>query len=268
MNISAVIITFNEERNIARCLSSLKDIADEIIIVDSFSTDNTREICLQSGLNVHFFEHEWIGYSAQKNYANSLATNDLIFSIDADEAVSDELCNSILQCLQCKNQEIVENNCFSMNRLTNYCGKWIYHCGWYPDTKIRIFNRKHFKWEGLVHEQLIADIPINVKLLHGDLLHYTFYTLEEHIDQTNKFSTLAARQAYERGKQVTRVGIRFHTWWKFFEEFFLKCGFMDGHAGYVICKISSYTTYLRYEKLYHLLNNSHEEGEKRNRIHY
>ena len=124
MKLTAVIITKNEERNIARCLESLKDVADEIVVVDSLSTDSTEEIC--KSFNVKFIQQEWLGYSDQKNFANSLATNDWILSIDADEELSDELKNSILEI---KNKDISDDNVFSMNRLTNYCGHWIRHCG-------------------------------------------------------------------------------------------------------------------------------------------
>ena len=149
MLLTAVIITKNEEFNISRCLQSLKDVADEIVVVDSFSTDSTEEIC--KSFNVRFVQQEWLGYSEQKNFANSLASNDWIFSIDADEVLSDELKKSILEL---KNKNISDDNVFSMNRLTNYCGHWIRHCGWYPDRKIRIWNRKVGKWQGEIHETI------------------------------------------------------------------------------------------------------------------
>ena len=137
MKLTTVIITLNEEGNIGRCLASVKDFSDEIVVIDSLSTDKTEEICSKFG--VRFVKQKWMGYSAQKNLGNSLASNDWIFSIDADEEVSKELKNSILEL---KNKEISDDNVFIVNRLTNYCGKWIRHCGWYPDSRIRLWNRK------------------------------------------------------------------------------------------------------------------------------
>ena len=143
MQISAVIISHNEERNIRRCLESVQSVADEIVVVDSLSEDKTEEICNE--FNVKFVKQQWLGYSEQKNLANNLATNDWILSIDADEELSEELKKSILEL---KNNNISDDNVFSMNRLTNYCGHWIRHCGWYPDRKIRIWNRNVGMWKG------------------------------------------------------------------------------------------------------------------------
>ena len=149
MLLTAVIITKNEERNILRCLNSLLDVADEIVVVDSGSTDRTEEIC--NSFNVKFVQQEWLGYSEQKNFANNLASNDWILSIDADEELSEKLKNSISEL---KNQRLSDDEVFSMNRLTNYCGHWIRHCGWYPDRKIRIWNRTVGKWQGEIHETI------------------------------------------------------------------------------------------------------------------
>ena len=157
---SVVIITFNEARNIKRCLESVVPVADEIIVVDSNSTDETEAIC-QEYPNLRFVRHDWEGYVKQKNFANSLASNNLILSIDADEALSEELTQSILKL---KVQD-VEGKAFSMNRLMNYCGKWIRHSGWYPDTKIRIFDRRSVSWTGKkVHETLA--IPKEMQVVH------------------------------------------------------------------------------------------------------
>ena len=149
--LSVVIITYNEERNIARCLESIKDIADEIVVVDSRSTDGTREICRRYGAK--FFPEDWKNYSEQKNHGNRLATNDWILSIDADEEVSGELRRSIVEW---KRLDAPVFACF--NRLTNYCGKWIRHCGWYPDPKLRIFDATRAKWVGDVHELSLIHI--------------------------------------------------------------------------------------------------------------
>lgn len=194
--LSAVIITLNEEKNIARCIRSVIGIADEILVVDSFSTDKTKEICI--GLGVKFVQQSWLGYVEQKNYANNLAEFDWILSIDADEALSEELCNSIKKI----KDKLNENTVYSMNRLTNYCGKWIHHCEWYPDTKIRIFNRKHVCWTGkLIHETLKIPEKFSVNFLKGDLLHFSYYTREDHYRQIDKFTSLTAMEAYENGEK-------------------------------------------------------------------
>ena len=239
--ISAVIITSNEERNIGRCLRSLMPVVDEIVVVDSFSEDATQAICTEC--HVNFVSHPWEGYVATKNYANSLASNDLILSIDADETLSPELAESILKL---KGQD-VEGKAFSMNRLMNYCGRWIRHCGWYPDTKTRIFDRRTVRWTGQkVHETL--DIPKGTQIVHleGDLFHYSFYTPKEHRLQTEKFATLSAEEMVEKGKRPSLLAAYVHSGWKFLRDFVFKAGFLDGAMGWRICKTNAYGVWYKY----------------------
>ncbi|MBE0638554.1 MAG: glycosyltransferase family 2 protein [Bacteroidales bacterium] len=243
--LSAVIITFNEERNIGRCLESVSDIADEIVVVDSLSTDNTKQICESFG--VQFFQVAWKGYSGQKNYANALASNNWILSIDADEAISEELKESILGW-----KKLPDPQFSSFNRLTNYCGQWIRHCGWYPDTKLRIFDKTKAVWKGEVHEDLIYDKSIQVSHLTGNLLHYSYYSVEEHIAQTNKFSTIGARQLVESGKKVSFLKVLINPLVKFIRKYVFNLGFLDGYNGYVICRISALQTFLKYFKAWQL----------------
>ena len=243
MKITAIVITLNEERNIERCLQSLQSVADEVIVVDSFSTDNTQVICEK--YDVKFVQHEWLGYAEQKNYANSLSTNDIVLSIDADEALSSELQQSLFHLKMSDKQNFV----CQINRLTNYCGKWIYHCGWYPDKKIRIFNRHEAKWVGNIHEILSFSDNTNVIQLKGDLHHYSYYSIEEHIKQANTFSTLTAMEAFENGEKITFFSLIIKSYWKFVRDYFFKGGFLDGYYGYVICKISAFATFLKYIKL-------------------
>ena len=241
--ISAVIITLNEERNIGRCLRSLMHVADEVVVVDSFSNDATPAICAE--YHVNFVSHPWEGYVATKNYANNLASNDLILSIDADEALSPELAESILKL---KEQD-VEGKAFSMNRLMNYCGRWIRHCGWYPDTKVRLFDRRKVQWTGQkVHETL--DIPKETQIVHleGDLLHYSFYTPEEHRLQMEKFATLSAEEMVEKGKRPSRFSAFLHTSWKFLRDYLFKGGFLDGGMGWTISKNNAYGVWYKYLK--------------------
>ena len=241
--LSVVIITFNEDKNIRRCLESVQDIADEIIVSDSFSTDRTEEICKEFGTK--FYKKKWEGYSNQKNNANNLASNNLIFSIDADEALSEKLKKSIAEIkLSAK-----ANTAFKINRLTNYCGKWIHHCGWYPDTKLRIWFKEEGKWEGELHEKLVFDNEPQTTTLKGDLLHYSYYTLEDHYKQVEKFTNIAAQDYFDRNKKVTLIKLWLSPVVKFIRDYFLKLGFFDGKSGFRICYISAGATYLKYKKL-------------------
>ncbi|MCX6295344.1 MAG: glycosyltransferase family 2 protein [Bacteroidetes bacterium] len=240
--LSVVIITFNEEKNIGRCLESIQDIADDVVVVDSFSTDTTESICKK--YNVNFIQHNWEGYSDTKNFANAQAKFDWVLSLDADEALSEDLKRSII-----KIKEEKELKTYKFNRLTNYCGSWINHCGWYPDTKIRIFDRRMTKWEGIIHEKLMINSKQDAILLNGDCLHYSYYSLEQHYQQTEKFSTLAAQNMFEKGKKVSPLKMWMSPVVKFLSDYFLKLGFLDGAAGFTICRISAYTSFLKYKKL-------------------
>ena len=240
--LSVVIITFNEEKNIGRCLDSVKEIADDIVVVDSFSTDNTKGICEKQKVN--FIQHKWEGYSASKNFANSQAKYDWILSLDADEALSEELKQSILEVK--KDSELLT---YKFNRLTNYCGKWIKHCGWYPDTKIRIFDRRITKWEGILHEKLVINSKQEPILLKGDCLHYSYHSLEQHYAQTEKFSTLAAQNMFEKGKKASVLKMVLSPIVKFIGDYVIKLGFLDGAAGFTICRISAKHSFLKYKKL-------------------
>ena len=248
--ISAVIITQNEESNIARCLQSLQDVADEIIVVDSGSTDKTEEICKRFGTKFVF--QKWLGYGGQKNFANTLVQYDYILSLDADEALSDTLKRSIL-----KVKQNYVADAFYMNRLTNYCGKkWIRHCGWYPDKKIRLWKKGKAEWSlDKVHEHLLLNKNTNIHFLNGDILHYTYYSIVEHIAIANKYTTLIAEGYHERKKQVSILRILFASIWGFLRDYFFRKGFLDGYYGFVICCIASFSTFLKYAKLHQLYQN-------------
>jgi len=244
--LSAVVVTFNEERNIGRCLESLRAVADEIVVVDSFSTDNTEAICKQH--NAKFIQRKWEGYSATKNFANNAASHDWILSIDADEALSEELRKSIVEVkLQDKPPAC------SFNRLTNYCGKWIRHAGWYPDVKVRIFDRRTASWQGSIHEELrFTTRPFPITHLEGDLLHYSYYTVDEHLKQTEKFTTLAAQSLFESGKRSNVFKLYTSPAAKFVQSYFLRLGVLDGYYGYKVSSISAYSNFLKYRKLMQL----------------
>ena len=240
--LSAVIITFNEERNIQRCLDSLKEIADEIIVVDSFSTDKTESICAQ--YPVKFVKQQWLGYSGQKNFASSLATNEFIFSIDADEAPSSELIESIKKI---KNNPA--SDIYVVKRLTNYCGKWIKHCGWYPDKKIRIWKKDAAIWEGEIHETLKLAKGLSSSELQGDLLHYSYHSIKDHLNQVNLYTELMANEAVKRGKKASLLQLFFSPIMKFIKSYFLQLGFLDGYYGFVVSTIAAQTSFYKYLKI-------------------
>lgn len=244
VSITAVIITQDEERNIGRCLESLKGVADEIVVVDSGSTDSTEAICQSAG--VRFVHHDWAGYSEQKNYANSIATNPWLLSIDADEALSPELRTSLFAL---KEKGLDSGTVYSVNRLNNYCGQWIRHCGWYPDSRVRLWHKDAASWSGLVHEELRYSKPVRQVKLNGDLLHYSFYSFDDYARRQIHYASLAAHKAHQSGKKVSPLGVWFRPGWTFFRNYILKGGFMDGHAGYVICRMSAFYTFMKYAGL-------------------
>ena len=244
LKISAVIITYNEEANIERCLDSLEGTADEVLVVDSFSSDRTADICKSKG--VDFIQHPFDGHIEQKNYALSCASNDYVLSLDADEALSEEL----IQSIQAAKQNWTEDG-YSVNRLTNYCGKWIRHCGWYPDTKIRLWDRSKGHWGGVnPHDHVVMDEPIRIRHLSGDLLHYSYPTIRDHISQINSFSDIAARAAFEKGRQSNlALDICLNPTLTFLKKYFLKLGLLDGYEGFVISISTAYGKFLKYIKL-------------------
>lgn len=241
--ISAVIITYNEEKNIARCINSVVNWVDEIVVVDSFSTDSTLELAKSLGAVVT--QHAFGGYIEQKNYALQQAKNEWILSLDADEEVSENLKKSILAIENWNHASI-----YSFNRLSNYCGQWIKHCGWYPDVKTRLFRKDSGSWGGKnPHDKYIANVGITTQHLKGDLLHYTFYTVEQHQQQIHKFSSIAAQSYYDKGIRSNRFKLVFSPLSKFVRNYILKMGFLDGYYGWVICSQSAKATYLKYAKL-------------------
>ncbi len=253
--LSVVIITLNEEKNIQRCLDSVMPVADEIVVVDSLSTDKTEQICKL--YNVRFVKHEFEGYIEQKNFALSLAKNEFVLSLDADEALSDKLKNSILEA---KND--LSASGYTMNRLTNYCGKWVRHSGWYPDRKLRLFKASLGSWGGInPHDKFIFHKKENLIHLKGNLLHYSYYTIDEHYKQSEKFSKIAARSYYEKNKKATWIKLWINPAVKFLRDYFLKLGFLDGRTGFRICYISAGATYNKYRKLKDIY-----DSRKRNKI--
>jgi glycosyltransferase involved in cell wall biosynthesis len=241
--ISATIITLNEERNIRRCLISIQNVVDEIVVVDSGSTDNTEKICKE--FKVRFLYHKFEGHIQQKNYAIDQCSFDWILALDADEALTPELTNSIEAI---KNRE--QGRAFSMNRLTNYCGQWIKHSGWYPDRKTRLFLKSSARWGGVnPHDKIIVDSGQTVTHLQGDLLHYSYYEKEEHLSQIQFFSDIASKEMFESGRKTSKLTIYVKVVAKFVKSYIIRLGFLDGRSGFAIARYSAWATYLKYTKL-------------------
>ena len=246
-SLSVVIITFNEEKNIARCMHSVKTVADEIIVMDSFSTDGTAAIVRGSGGS--FYQRAFSGYGDQKNAAMSFAAHDHILFLDADEFLSEELSASI----GVEKEKGFPYDGYTMNRLNNYCGKWIRHGSWYPDKKLRLISRKKGAWnQDLVHESLELKEGSRIRHLKGDLLHNTYSNFDEHIDKNNRYSRLSAQLLYQKGKRIHVIKVLINPFWAFFTSYFLRAGFLDGFYGFVIAVNIAHLTFLKYIKLYQL----------------
>ena len=245
IQLSVAIITYNEERNIERCIRSVQPVADEIVVVDSFSTDRTQEICQR--LNVRFTEHAFEGYVQQKNFSLTQLTHPYVLSLDADEALSETLQQSILRI---KNNG--QSKAYRFNRLTNYCGQWIRHCGWYPDTKTRLWDRTVGHWGGeSIHESVVLDPQTTVTWLAGDLLHYSYYSIADHAATANNFSEVAADEAIRGRRKVNLlVHVLLNPIFTFVKKYFFQQGFRDGYYGGVISVLSAYANFLKYSKIY------------------
>lgn len=252
--LSVVVITFNEEKNIARCLESVKGIADEIVVVDSYSKDKTKEICLSFG--ARFVEHKFDGHIEQKNFAITQATYPHILSLDADEALDEQLKHSILAV-----KENFVYDGYYMNRLTNYCGRWVRHSGWYPDTKLRLWDSRKGKWAGVnPHDKYeLSSSDSNTGKLKGDIFHYSYYTVAEHYKQAEYFADIAAKAYFKLGKKAPFFKMIVNPIAKFLHHYIVHFGFLDGRAGFTIAKISAWSTYLKYKRL-HELNKLQDRG--------
>jgi glycosyltransferase involved in cell wall biosynthesis len=244
MKISATIVAFNEERNIARVIESLR-CCDEILVVDSGSNDRTVEIA--SKLGAHVIEASWHGYAAQKNIAAELAAHDWILSLDADESLSEALEAEIWQIK--KTGPAFDG--YTVPRLAQYLGRWILHSGWHPDRKVRLFDRRKAKWVGeFVHESVIVDGSVGK--LESNLLHFTCNSLSEHLRSMDTYTTLAAQELVTRGKSFGYARLLFDPAWTFFQTYFLKFGFLDGVEGLAIAYMAALYNFVKYMKARHM----------------
>jgi len=241
MNLSVVIITYNEQNNIAHCLASVQNVADEILVIDSYSTDHTQEICQQ--FNVRFLQHEFKGYGEQKQYAVGMASFDYILSLDADEELSPELQRAIGQ-----EKQSWSADCYTFNRKTFYCLKPILHCGWYPDKQMRLFNRNSARWnDRKVHEKIL--IRHNAKPMHlsGDLNHYTCTSIAEHQEKERKYARMNAEMLIGKKKKILFWTPYIKGAFRFFKIYVLKLGLLDGYYGFVISKTLATSSFWKYK---------------------
>lgn len=239
--ISATIITHNEAANIARAIKSLEG-ADEVVVVDSGSTDNTVEIAQALGARVVF--HPWEGFAAQKNFAAAAALYDWILSLDADEELNED---ARLAVARWKNSNPTAA-AYRFARRARYRGRWILHSGWYPDWKVRLFDRRQARWQGeYVHESVVSDG--RVATLPGEILHYTCDTLADHQKRIESYTDLAAREMWARGRSVGGLGRLLLPPWTFVHSYFLRLGVLDGVAGFQIAWMAARYVRLKYAKL-------------------
>jgi glycosyltransferase involved in cell wall biosynthesis len=240
MKISATIITVDEEHKIARAIESLR-CCDEIVVVDSGSCDRTVEIAQNLGVRV--VESPWPGYAKQKNVAAAEACNDWILSLDADEVLSEALEAEIWQLKKAG----PEFDAYTMPRMAQYLGRWILHSGWYPDRKVRLYDRRKARWVGeFVHETV--EVEGTVGHLKSNLLHYTCDSLSEHLRTLDRYTTLAAQEVVARGHKITLSNLIFEPAWTFARTYFFQLGILDGLEGLIIANMAATYTFLKYAK--------------------
>lgn len=243
--ISFCIITLNEENDLARALASLEGVADEIAVVDSGSSDRTEEVARKFG--ARWLRRTWTSYGDQKNFAAENAGNEWIFSMDADEELSSVLHHALLDWKKREPEFAV----YEVARRTWYLGAWIKHSGWYPDFQRRLYQRDRAKFAGIIHESL--QFTGKPGRLRGDLLHYTVKSFEEHQAKVEKYTSLAAEQMYAAGKKNWRGAVWLATPWSWFQNFFLRGGFLDGYRGALIAQMAARSVRLKYGKLRKLI---------------
>jgi glycosyltransferase involved in cell wall biosynthesis len=243
--LTATLISYNEEADLPRALASLEGIADEIILVDSGSTDRTIEIARSFGARV--YSRKLDGFAKQKNYAASLSSHDWIFSMDCDEELSPELRESMLAW----KGQTPEKNGYEFLLLTNYLGGWIRHSGWYPEYKLLLYRRDHGKFISALHERV--HLESSPGRMRGHLFHYTIRSLTEHRAKLDAMTTLAAEDMFARGYKIWRPAMFFAAPWTILQRLVFQGGILDGRRGWLIAWFSAKYIYVKYRKLGQLL---------------
>ena len=242
--LSVVIITLNEAANLPRCLAALEGVADEVLVVDSGSTDATVALAEAAGARVVY--HAFENYVAQKNAATALATYDHVLQLDADEVLTSELRTELAAV-----KAHWQHPGYALPRLTNYCGTWVRHGGWYPDRKTRLYDRRLGQWQGhLIHEHWEPNAPgAGIGQLRHDLLHYSYTSIAQHVRQLNHFTTLTAHEAVARGKHAHWWQLLLKPPYKFLHGYLLRGGFRDGFAGFSIAVLSAAGVFIKFAKM-------------------
>jgi glycosyltransferase involved in cell wall biosynthesis len=249
MKITATIITFNEEKNIRAACESVA-FADEILVVDSQSTDATREIAEECGARV--IDRAWPGFAQQKQFAANQATHEWIFSLDADERVSDKLHDAILELKHSDDARLADG--YRIARRSFYMGRWIRGGGWYPDHQLRFYRKSRGQWKGeFIHESVKMPEGARVEILNGDILHYSVTDVSQHHRMIGeRYAPLSARQMYESGRRTSALKIAVAGPATFIRSFILKGGFRDGLAGLAIARFAAHNAFLKHLILWEL----------------
>ena len=241
--LSVVVITFNEESNIERCLNSVKNIADDIVIIDSYSNDRTKELSEKLGARVIL--QNFLGHIEQKNFAITQAKYPFILSLDADEAIDEKLEKEIIKI---KQNRISDG--YTINRYNNYIGKWIDHGAWKSDVKLRLWDSRNGKWGGLnPHDVFEMKDGVSITKIKGNILHWSYKSVQEHQSKIEYFSDIAAKAYKKKGKKSSWFKILFSPCYRFVRDYLIKLGFLDGKYGFIIAKLTAYEVYLKYKKL-------------------
>lgn len=242
--VSVIVITLNEAANIEACLQSVAW-ADDVLVVDSGSTDGTPALARAKGARV--IERGWPGYSEQKNFAATEARHDWILSVDADERVTPELAAEITSTLSAGPPE----SGFRVPRVTWHLGKWIRTTDWYPDYQLRLYDRRRARWQARrVHESVAADGAVG--RLSSDLQHYAYRDLGHHHQTMDRYTTLAAEEMRANGRRAGFAHLTIHPWAAFMRNYVLRRGFLDGRAGFIISVMNAYYVFMKFAKLWAL----------------
>ncbi|HEY7168076.1 MAG TPA: glycosyltransferase family 2 protein [Candidatus Binatia bacterium] len=255
--VSAIVVCFNEEENIGRCLASL-GWCSEIVVVDSFSTDRTVEICRRYTDRV--IQRQWTGYLDQKAFAHAQATKEWVLLVDADERVTAELRDEIREALL---HDADEYAAFAVPRLVFYLGRWWWRGGWYPDYDVRLFRRERATWGGRdPHEKIIVDG--SVRRLRHPLEHFSYRDIEDHIERINRFTSISSRESRSAGQKWHAPDALFRPAFRFFYSYVLKRGFLEGFGGFYVAASAAFYVFLKYAKLWELkLEEKENIGRKR-----
>lgn len=259
MKLSVGIITYNEEERLGRTLNSVKDIADEIIIVDSYSTDATEDIALK--YNCKFIKQKWLGYGLQKNVAINNCSGEWILLIDADEVISEGLKKSIIKNIH--NND--DKNVFEIYFTTVCFGKKIKYGGWSGSYRIRLFKNGSGKYNNNhVHEEFITEQKRY--RLHEEILHYSYESIEDYLNKFNRYTSEGAKEYFKRKKNVNIFSLLINSVFKFIRMYFIRFGFLDGYEGLLLSILSANYTYVKYSKLRELYIKGDPDEQKHNNI--